>query len=110
MGRQKDKEVCVMRRIKVVLAVGVMMAMLLGMAASPAMADENDLDFFVGGDGFNVCCDGFGFPFFQPFFFEPVVFTDVTFKNVPENSRRDDTCVLRTDGFFRTDDGLRCFF
>ena len=111
-----------MRRIRVVLTVGVMMAMLLGIAASPAMADSNG--FFIGVGGNNgFCChrnfdfdDNANFLFFpgtfgfSPFFNNRVVFDDVTFRNVRESSPRDDTCVLRTDGFFRTDDGLRCFF
>jgi hypothetical protein len=102
-----------MRRIRVILAVGVIMATLLGMAASPAMADtDNDLFFGVGNFNDGFCCNNLFFPTFgfSPFFDNRVVFDDVTFRNVRESSPRDDTCVLRTDGFFRTDDGLRCFF
>ena len=114
-----------MRRIKVVLAVGVMMAMLAASAA-PAMADTNNGLFFGVGNNDGICCgihhdnfdfdDNANFLFFpgtfgfSPFLNNRVVFDDVTFRNVRESSPRDDTCVLRTDGFFRTDDGLRCFF
>ena len=99
-----------MRRLKLVFAVAAMMAILLPIVATPAVADD-DPDF-----DFDDSCCGFNFGFFpgtfgfSPFFNDGLVFDDVTFRNVRESSPRDDTCVLRTDGFFRTDDGLRCFF
>ena len=115
-----------MRRIKVVLAVGVMMAMLAASAA-PAMADTNNGLFFGVGNNDGICCginhDNFDFDFdnndnllffptfgFTPLFNNRVVFDDVTFRNVRENSPRDDTCVLRDNGLFLNDAGLRCFF
>jgi hypothetical protein len=102
-----------------------MMAMLAASAA-PAMADTNNGLFFGVGNN-DGCCginhDDFDFDFdnndnllffptfgFTPLFNNRVVFDDVTFRNVRENSPRDDTCVLRDNGLFLNDAGLRCFF